>query len=156
MTLFFDLFAANPAGGADRLFPEVVEKSPFQLWGPGDPIPRHAVRLLIGVATSSGYDMRLLDVIAETMARVPSALPTVDLFNTAHCSRAEDYRRYIPTIHEVSQTPVAGIWFGGQLTWLGQGRAAGAQIARMFGASSERIVEYVQSWTQTRASPQGV
>ena len=88
MTTFFDLFTLNTVGGgADHAFPEAVENSPLQLWGPGDPIPQHAVRLLIGVATSSASDMRLLDVISEAMARGPSALPIVDVFNTAYCPR---------------------------------------------------------------------
>ena len=156
MNLFFNCYAAHASGaGADRLFANVVEQSPFQLWEPGDPIPRHAVRLLIGVAPSSAYDMRLLDVIAEMMARAPSALPTVDLFDTANCPRPEECRRYIPTLREVGPTPVAGIWFGGQLTWYGQGPTARDQIARMFGSTSERIVDYVERWTQARTSPQG-
>jgi hypothetical protein len=156
MSLFVDCYAAHPAGvSADRFFADLVQQSPFQLWGPGDPIPRHAVRLLIGVEISSPYDMRLLDLIVEAMARGPSALPTVDVFNTAHCPRPEDYRRYIPTIRDVAQTPVAGIWFGGQLTWLGQGHAAGDQIARMFASTSAKIVEYVQQCASVPMSPQG-
>ena len=156
MSMFFDFFAASASGaGADRLFRNVVELSPLQLWGPGDPIPQHAVRLLLGVAPSSGHDMRLLDVIVEAMALGPSALPTVDVFNTAHCPRLEDYRRYIPSLREVFHTPVAGIWFGGQLTWLGKGHEARDQIARMFGSNSEQIVDYVLRWTQSRAMPQG-
>ena len=163
MSMFFDLFAAAAAEegagdrptSADHRFAAVVEQSPFQLWRPGDPIPQHSVRLLIGVATSSGCDMRLLDVIAEAMGRGPSALPTVDLFNTADCPRPEDGRRYIPTLRDVAQTPVAGVWFGGQLTWRGQGPTARDQIARMFGATPEEIVEYVRQWTQNRTRPEG-
>jgi hypothetical protein len=155
MNMFFGCFAARASGAeADRLFADVVERSPFQLWGPGDPIPRHAVRLLIGVAPSSGFDMRLLDVMVEAMACGPSALPTVDVFNTAHCQHLEDFRRYIPSLGEIFHTPVAGIWFGGQLTWFGQGHAARDQIARMFGSTSDRIVEYVQQRTQTRTRTQ--
>jgi len=163
MSIFFDLFAAAAAEGdaggrptgADRRFAAAVEQSPFQLWRPGDPIPQHAVRLLIGVATASGCDMRLLDVIAEAMNRGPSALPQVDVFDAADCPRAEDFQRYIPTLRGVSHTPVAGIWFGGQLTWRGQGQSARDQIARMFGASSDQIIEYVRQWTQNRTRPEG-
>jgi len=161
--MFFNLFAAAAAEGdpgdrptgADHRFAEVVEQSLFQLWRPGDPIPQHAVRLLIGVASSSGCDMRLLDVIAEAMDRGPSALPTVDVFDTADCPRPEDFRRYIPTLRDVAHTPVAGIWFGGQLTWRGQGHTARDQIARMFGATSEQIIEYVRQWSQARTRPEG-
>lgn len=72
MNLFFDCFAAHADGaGADHLFPSIVERSPFQLWRPGDSIPQHAVRLLIGAAPSSAYDMRLLDIVMEALARAP-------------------------------------------------------------------------------------
>ncbi len=156
MNLFFDCFAAHADGaGADHLFPSIVERSPFQLWRPGDSIPRHAVRLLIGAAPSSAYDMRLLDIVMEALARAPSAAPAVDVFNTADCQRPEDLRRYIPTLRAASPTPVAGIWFGGQLTWYGQGPTVRDQITRMFGATSEQVVDYVNRWTQTRISPQG-
>jgi hypothetical protein len=159
--MFFDLFAAAAAEGGDRptdvgrRFAAVVEQSAFQLWRPGQPIPRHSVRLLIGVATGSGYDMRLLDVIEERMGRGPSALPQVDVFDVADCPRPEDFQRYIPTLRDVSETPVAGIWFGGQLTWRGQGQPARDQIARMFGAASNQIVEYVRQWTENRTPPEG-
>jgi hypothetical protein len=156
MNMFFDCFAAHASGAdADRFFASVVEQSPFQQWAPGDPIPRHAVRLLIGVRPSSGYDMRLLDVIVEAMACGPSALPTVDLFDVASCPRPDDCRRYIPALPAIVDTPAAGIWFGGQLTWFGQGPAARDQIARMFGSTSQQIIDYVRRHTQPRTSPQG-
>ena len=61
------------------------------------------------MAPSSTYDMRLLDVVVEALARAPSALPTVDLFDTANCPRPEDVRRYIPTLREVSPTSFANV-----------------------------------------------
>ena len=153
---FFDLLAQSSAdggtAGVDRRFYDLVEQSPFELWSPGDPIPQHAVRLLIGVATSSAPDMALLDVIAEAMARGPSAMPAVDVFNTADCPRQESFRKYIPTLRDVADTPVAAIWFGGQLTWRGQGQRAREEIARMFGTSFKRVAEYLQRRTQ----PDGV
>ncbi|HVS36820.1 MAG TPA: hypothetical protein VMS17_14765 [Gemmataceae bacterium] len=156
MKSFFDCFTAHSAGAdADGIFAELVDQSPLQLWSPGDSIPRHSVRLLIGVAPSSGRDMRLLDVIVEAMGRGPSALPTVDLFNTAHCRQLEDYWRYIPALRESPDTPASGIWFGGQLTWYAHGDAARKQIARMFGSTSEQIVDYVHTWIQNQPCSEG-
>src|SRR5262245_8726277 len=103
MTAFFDLFAGcsrpenrPPPEWADRRFPDVVQASPLRLWRPGDPIPRKEMRLLLGVATWSGYDMRLLDIISEAMRRDPVDGPIVELFNAADCKAPDDFQKYIP------------------------------------------------------------
>src|ERR1700730_9282171 len=93
MTSFFDLFVcqgsqpglqADPAW-ADAEFRNLIARSPFRVWQPGDPISADGVRLLLGVATWSGYDMRLLDVIAEALSRRRAETPVVEVFNAVDC-----------------------------------------------------------------------
>lgn len=152
MTAFFDLFreASRPdkltdVGWADRRFPEVVARAPFRLWKPGDPILDKGERVLLGVATWSGYDMRLLDVIASRLSRPRTAPIQVDLFNTADCKRGSDFKQYIPRIGEVLVTPVVGVWRDGRLEEKGTGAEGRNLVALMFGSSGPEIVEYVLS-----------
>lgn len=163
MIHFFGLFEAysaqaQPAAGAasvDDWFAVSVLRSPLHLWRPGEPVEQRGVRLLLGVATWSGYDMRLLDVVEEALVRDSSTAPTVDVFNTQDCQRPGAFRRYIPGLRKVFQMPVAGIWREGALDWSGQGYEAREQVARMFGSSSAEIVTYVQSWLERRSAAPG-
>lgn len=164
MTTFFDLFGKNASGPesftdpewADRLFPAFVKGSPLRLWSPGDPIPSQGVRVLIGVATWSGYDMRLLDVLAAGLARRPAQAPVVEVFNTADCRQLHDFREYIPKLRQVSHTPVVGIWREGKLDEAKEGYEGRELVARMFGSGSAEIVAFVQDWLRTRAPVKGV
>jgi len=156
MTTFFDLFVRHSSDPsvrddpkwADQRFPELVASSPFQLWRPGDPIVfKDNLRLLIGVATWSGYDMRLLDMIAEALRRNPADPPTIDVFNTVDCRSAEDFTRYIPGLRDISQTPVVGFfWRDEQFSNFMQGHAARELVAKLFGSTSAEIVAFVQDW----------
>jgi hypothetical protein len=161
MTAFFDLFVGNSSrpdpftdpSWADRQFPPLVASSSFHLWRPGDPIAERGIRLLIGVATWSGYDMRLLDVLAEAMSRRPTPdSPVLEVFNTADCRQPRDFTSYVPKLGMVHHTPVVGIWRDGELEWSGQGYEARDRAARLFGSGSAEIVEYVQDWIKTRSS----
>lgn len=159
MTPYFDLFvrhSSDPAvrddpAWADRRFSELIASGPFHLWRPGDPIPEHDVRYLIGVATWSGYDMRLLDVIAQAIQAIPTEAPAIDVFNTADCRHAEDFARYVPGLHDVSQTPILGFWRVGHLYSSLQGYAARDWLAKLFGSSAAEIVAFVQDWIKGRA-----
>ena len=158
MTAFFDLFVRHSSDStvrddpkwSDRQFPELVAASPFRLWRPGDPIPAQDVRYLIGVATWSGYDMRLLDVIAEALRRNPVDPPTIDVFNTADCSRQQDFDRYISGIGSVLHTPVVGFWNNGLLKISLQGHDAREFLAGIFGFRSAEIAALVQDWIKAR------
>ena len=164
MTSFFDLFVRHSSDPsvrdyptwADQRFPELVASSSFHLWRPGDPIIfKDNVRLLVGVATWSGYDMRLLDVIAEAIRRKSVVPPVVDVFNTVGCQRAEDFARYIPGLHEISQTPVAGFfWQEEQFSTSYQGHAARQTVAKIFGSTSAEIVAFVEDWIKGRTLAQ--
>src|SRR5207302_1485655 len=95
MTTFQDFYRPSPQAfqdgslgdeqqALDERFPAAVGASPFQLWSPGDPIPQKGNWLLIGVATWSAYDMKLLDVVSEALRERGPALP-VAVFNVASC-----------------------------------------------------------------------
>jgi hypothetical protein len=155
MTTFFDLFVRHSSDPsvrddpkwADQRFRELVASSPFQLWRPGDPISEHGPRYLIGVATWSGYDMRLLDVIAEALRQHPVDLPAVDVFNMADCQQVEDFSLYIPGgLNEVSHTPVMAFWNNGMFYSSSQGHAAREWVAKVLGSTSAEIVAFVQDW----------
>ena len=162
MTTFFDLFVAHSSDPdvrddpmwADRRFPELVAASPFRLWRPGEPVAAKGFRVLIGVATWSGYDMRLLDAIVEAYSRYPLDLPTIDVFNIADCRNAEEFARYFPGQNEVVQTPVVGFWRDAQFYSFGQGHAARELVAGLFGFTSTEIVAFVQDWIKGRAVAQ--
>jgi hypothetical protein len=162
MTSFFDLFVRHSSDPsvrddptwADRQFPDLVASSPFHLWRPGDPIPEQGVRHLIGVATWSGYDMRLLDVIAEAIRLNALNLPAIDVFNTADCQSAEDFARYIPGLNEVSHTPVWGFWRDGQLYSFVQGHSAREGLAKFFDTTASEIIAFVQDWIKGRTITQ--
>ena len=126
----------------ERNFAAAITDSRLRLWRPGDPITGQGTRVLIGVATWSGYDMRLLDVIDEGMARGPA--PVVEVFNTSDCHTHDDFKKYVPGMGAVCQTPVVGIWRDGRLEWSGQGAEARERVARMFGSTSVEIVEHIK------------
>lgn len=159
MTTFFDLFVRHSSDPsvwddptwADRQFPELVASSPFNLWRPGDAIPEHGPRHLIGVATWSGYDMRLLDVIAESIRHHPVDPTTIDVFNTADCHSVKDFARYIPGLNEVSHTPVWSFWNNGELCASVEGHTARGELAKFFGSTASEINAFVQDWIKGRA-----
>jgi hypothetical protein len=160
MTAFFDLYlhhssplARTDPGWADRHFPALVARSPFHLWKPGDPVEPRGLRLLLGTATWSGYDMRLLDLIVAALTSSSTAFQgRVDVFNTAECKQPEDFRAYIPTLGFVHHTPVVGVWKDGRLEEAKQGYEGRDLAARMFGSSSQEIVASVQERLATRSS----
>ncbi len=118
MIPFFTLFEtfsdrtrlAPDSADADDWFSAAVAGSPFHLWSPGDPIPERGTRVLLGVATWSGYDMRLLDVVDKAVTESTSAAPKVDVFNMADCKRPGAFQKYIPQLRQVFHSPVAGVW----------------------------------------------
>jgi hypothetical protein len=144
MTLFQDFYRSpltpvSPDGSLaarqsalDAYFPTIVSRSPLHLWSPGDPIPRQGNRLLIGVATWSASDMRLLDAIAQALHERAPAL-AVDVFNVAECRAPADFDRYVPGIGAVLQTPVVGLWSEGRLVEKASGFAGRELAARTCG-----------------------
>jgi hypothetical protein len=158
MNTFFDLFARMPAPApgaavstAEHEFEELVKASPCRLWHPGDTISERGLRILLGVAPWSGYDMRLLDVIIERLSGAEPAAAHVDVFSTGAWQTRSDVKRYIPKMRpEVLQTPVVEVSNNGAVTATKQGYEARELVARTFGSSSADIVDYVQKWRERR------
>jgi hypothetical protein len=150
MTTFHDLSqtlmsSGQPEGSLgfsqktlDDRFPSVVSTSAFRLWSPGNPIAAKGKRLLIGVATWSAYDMKLLDAVSEVLQRASVDL-TVDVFNVADCPSPEAFEEYVPGIGRVFQTPVVGLWSEGQLVDKATGRVGRELVARVSGLDSREL-----------------
>jgi hypothetical protein len=144
MTRFLDLFA-DDGGDDDRAFEAAVAKSHLRLWKPGDPIADTGVRVLLGTATWSGYDMRLLDVVDEALSRLGPAAPLVEVFDASYLPSQDVFHEYIPGLPPVFHTPVVGVWRDGTLHERGEGYDARELVARMFGSSSDEIVDFIRS-----------
>jgi hypothetical protein len=136
---------------ADRLLPAFVKNSPFQFWQPGDPVPQRGVFVLLGVATWSGYDMQLLDILEEAMA-TPGDYPTVAVFNAGILTSMEAFYDYIPGVPDVFHTPAVGVWHDGVLTENAEGYLARDLVARMFGSTSDAVVAALDRAQAARAS----
>jgi len=124
MRTFKDLFDAQsrlrlkyPATGA--ILSELLSHSSLGLWRLGDRIPKVSSRVLVGVATWSGYDMRLLDELNETCMRCPNADERIEVFDTSDIHKPEQFEDYVPGIGRVLGLPVVGIWESGILVQKG-------------------------------------
>jgi hypothetical protein len=153
MSRFLDLNKHTPkiADGVfdfsarELLFPATVAASRLRLWAPGNPIPDKGTRILLGTATWSGYDMHLLDVIDEALRKMNGKAPLVEVFNAGILTSQDAFEHYIPGIGEVLQMPVVGVWHDGRLVERASGYAARDLAARMFGFSSDQIVDFIRS-----------
>lgn len=152
MNRFLDLMEQTPELGPgrfdfenpDRLFPATVAESRLHLWKPGDPVLGDGMRILIGAATWSGYDMHLLDVIDEALGRMNGNVPRVDVFNAGVLTSLDDFADYIPGLGEIGQLPVAGIWRDGRLTDKASGYFACKLVAPVVGSTADEIVAFIQ------------
>jgi hypothetical protein len=120
------------------LFPGVVAQSPrLKLWRRGDPVPEVGRFLLVGVATWSGYDMKLLDLVEQS----PDGPEVVGVFDTAECKSDADFETRIPGINTVYQMPAVGLWEDGKLVAQGWGHEGRLIVFRAFGLDPGRISE---------------
>jgi hypothetical protein len=109
---------------ASKLFPNVVEDSQMEIWRPDDsPFEPHDQNVLIGVATYSLEDLKLLDEIEQRL-RVRSVPEKISVFDISAFTEMGDFERHLPGIGKVFQTPVVGFWRNGQLTEPLSGAAA--------------------------------
>lgn len=155
MNHFTQLFFSHPElspgerqRAVERELPSQVDQSLLHWWSP-EPPPVHR-RLLIGFASYSRYDMRLLDLIcgalevsAQARHHVAPAIPLggfglvrlppqparVGVFSVLDCKSQSDFDKYIPGIGSVLQTPVVGLWVDGVLQKRATGAAGRALIA---------------------------
>jgi hypothetical protein len=115
-------------------------------WKPGQPIGDRPKRLLIGVATYSYHDLRLLNLVDEALTRSENSALQVDVFDTGDCQSHEDFEKYIPGIGKVYQTPVAGLWENWVLrakAWGKPARDLVAAVCQLDPLAMERLVEDV-------------
>jgi hypothetical protein len=89
--------------------------------------------LLIGVATYSREDLRLLDLVEEALKHQDGTGPRVDVFNTLDCRTDEDFARYVPGLGKVHQTPVVGVWEKGVLKEKAWGKPARDLVIQICG-----------------------
>lgn len=152
MNAFHDLFqhrASPPAGQIytdDRSvhFPEVVAHSArLTLWNEEDLRQSSGRLLLLGVATWSGYDMKLLDAIEQSQ----EGPDLIEVFDAADCKTKDDFERRIPGIGTAFQMPVVGYWENGKLVARGSGHE-GREIAfRACGIDPQLIGELLDPHT---------
>lgn len=133
----------DPAREADRVFPDVVRQSSLRLFQPSEPMPASGIRILLGIATWSMYDLRLLDVIDTGLTQLGRKNLLVDVFNIGSLTQ-EELERLIPGVGPVFHPPVLGVWRDGILLAAASGGAARDRVAQMFGSNSDEIVQFVR------------
>ena len=115
---------------ADAEFAAIAQSLGLRIWKPGDAIPSRGRRVLIGVATYSPLDMKLLDGIVPLLSEAKDAAPVVELFNVRDVRSMEDFENFVPEIGPVLQTPVAALWEGGRLVQSDTGSRAREAISQ--------------------------
>jgi hypothetical protein len=97
---------------AYRRLPFVLSQSPLHYWSPEEEVYAQGTRFLVGVATWSHYDLKLLDALDKALAKGKSK-DRVDVFNIDNCRTMEDLERYIPEAGKMYQTPMVAEWRDG-------------------------------------------
>lgn len=101
--------------------PEVFEKTPLRLahelaTGSGKN------RVVLGVAFYSRPDLELLDALVQKLRSGNCGTDRpIYVFDALMCKSMEDFERLVPGIAPVYDTPVVGIWEGGELVSKGWG-----------------------------------
>jgi hypothetical protein len=96
-----------------------------RVWKPGDPIPSHGRRLLIGVTQWSRDDLEVLDAVCEVVKG-----DQLDMFILGECKSQAEIEDYVPGVGPVFQSPVVGVWEDGILVDKGSGWEAKQLLAR--------------------------
>src|SRR5260370_24286501 len=115
---------ADQQAYASQQLPVLLSRTSLRKWRPGEAISAKGLRMLLGVAVYSPFDLELLDLLNEKMSPANNSSIQVDVFDVLECPTMEDFSRYIPGIAKVYQTPVVGIWKDGVLFDQAWGRAA--------------------------------
>ena len=122
---------------------ELLSRSSLNAWHVGDPIPVVDHWVLIGIAAWSGYDLRLLDVLAQARAK-PGAQERIAVFDIdveGNASRGYDYlERIIPGLGKIYQTPVVGVWESGILKQCGSGFAGRNLIVDRYNLNGDEMI----------------
>lgn len=134
---------------ASKRFPNVVEYSHVEIWLLNDsPFEPHDQDVLIGVATYSLEDLKLLDEIAQRL-RVHSAPERISVFDISAFTEMGDFERLLPGIGKVFQTPVVGFWRNGHLTERLSGAAARDWLVERYMLSQLAVIP-VALWKTSR------
>src|SRR5262249_31423996 len=98
MTRFSDLFwSRRDLGPAEhqhyleQQLPRALAEAGFHSWLPGDPICSEGTRFLIGIATYSESDMRLLDLLEAALRETNGKKMRVEVFSIVACRTPEDF-----------------------------------------------------------------
>ena len=94
-------------------FPSIVTQSHLEQHVPGSPVPIHGKFVIIGVATYSPDELRLLDEVEAAYAQWGKT--KVVVFNVLDCNDMNDMRRHVPPLMMVVQTPIVALWDNGKL-----------------------------------------
>ena len=79
----------------------LLSHSSLGFWRVGDVVPKVPSWVLVGVATWSGYDMRLLDELNEARMRHPNPNERIEVFDTDDIRDQEQFDEYVPGIGKV-------------------------------------------------------
>lgn len=109
---------------AEEKFPVIVSQSNLLLCQQQNKCYEDSMKLLIGVATYSRYDMELLDLIDNVLNEQHLLQGHVYVFDITTCKTMECLEQYIPGIGGARQTPVVGVWQNGLLIAKGEGKIA--------------------------------
>lgn len=109
----------KPPGDAQKraqlAFPKRVSRSSLILRKAGGRLPSTARCFILGIATYSADDLKLLDDIEESLQDRGSDAVRIDVFDVVDCRQMSDFSRYIPGIERVYRTPVIGVFVDGKL-----------------------------------------
>lgn len=98
---------------AELALPFILAKSNLHLWNIGDAVLPHSIRFLIGVATWSLSDLRLLNALNAVLLN-EKRTERVDVFNLDVCQTQTDILAFVANLDKVYQSPVVGVWYDGE------------------------------------------
>ena len=119
-------------------FPGLATASGLHPWRPGDPIPGNGRRVLVGVGSWSGYDLLLLDALADVVRSGKTGGDRVDVFQFwQDCSTQEQLDQFIPgmQIQSIFHSPVVGVWEDGMLKQTASGAEGRDLMTKLYGLS---------------------
>lgn len=134
---FRDLRSSDPK--ASEQLAERVRRSALAWFPDRSETNGTGIRLVIGVAVWSAYDLRLLDLVNEAVAKRSDL--HVAVFNIDQLASAAELQRIFPSIGEVFQTPAVGYWEAGQLKETASGFAGRQLVGRLLDFDPKLVLE---------------
>ena len=125
---------------AHEAFPARLAASQLDAWAPSDVAASGSV-LVIGAATWSPHDLRLLDLL-NSPTRSASMPVRVAVFDVDACP-AEELPQRVPLRVRPLMNPVVGWWQDGRLVEAACGFAGRTLVYRVLGLERERADEFI-------------